>query len=492
MIDVLAADVGAPGMDIVAVGDGRVFRVRWSDKQVFFTSGTNYLSVAVADALGTGQLNIVAGRGDGLIDILDPDTLTVAQSSSLCSGVIWSLQQHEPGVLAFTCGLNFGLYNPATQTLVTQTAVSGVSASEIGAYGSMVHATLGGKSTYLIGGSPAVQLIDIGDNDVPVMQPAGLSVHWRGSVDIPLTASDLNGDSLSFELTELPARGALEWANRANGILRYSVENPLKGTDTFSARAFDGFQYSTAQPITLTLTNTPPAANTTSLSFHWRGAQTARLGGNDANGDPVTFTITAPTQRGALTLSNVTTGDIQFVPSGAFVGSDTLTYQVADGADIGAAQTVQIALTNTAPVVTAASYDVTSNTVQARVNAQDANSDPMTYEIVQQATKGTFTLDAASGQFQYVPSVSGTGTDTVTVLANDGVSRSPAVALEFRYVPANSGRRGGGGSLEWLTVMLLLAGASLREHRRRSSARSSRCSPVSLPDVGEGSRARAR
>lgn len=87
---------------------------------------------------------------------------------------------------------------------------------------------------------------------------------------------------------------------------------------------------------------------------------------------------------------------------------------------------------------------------------------------MQQAAKGTPTLDSVSGQFQYVPVAGGIGTDTVTVAANDGVSRSQGVAIEFRYPAVN---RGGGGNVEWLTVMLLLAAAAVRQYRERYTKR---------------------
>jgi len=47
----LVTDVGAPGIDIVAVSVP-VHRIRWSDKQDLATTGTNYLSVTAADVLG--------------------------------------------------------------------------------------------------------------------------------------------------------------------------------------------------------------------------------------------------------------------------------------------------------------------------------------------------------------------------------------------------------------------------------------------------------
>jgi hypothetical protein len=128
-------------------------------------------------------------------------------------------------------------------------------------------------------------------------------------------------------------------------------------------------------------------------------------------------------------------------------------------------QAVTVTLTNTVPTAADAQYDITPNTtIYSRVNGQDADGDPLTYELQQQPTQGKFTLDASTGLFQYAPTSGGTGSDTVTVTVGDGVSRSQAVSLVFKYPDAGSGSSGGGGggggggSLDWLTLLTLIAG----------------------------------
>jgi hypothetical protein len=236
-----------------------------------------------------------------------------------------------------------------------------------------------------------------------------------------------------------------------------------KGTDTFSARAYDGFQYSATQPITLTLTNLAPVASTSTLSLHWRGTQSAHLGGSDPDGDPLTFRLVSAPQMGTLTVVDATTGEVRFEPSGAGVGTDTATYDVTDGVDASAVQAVQVTLTNATPTLSGSQFDITPSTaIYSRLSGQDADGDPLTYEVVQQAKQGTFSLEASTGLFQYTPASGGSGTDTVTVAVSDGVSRSQNVSVEFRY-PSNNqaaggGGGGGGGSFDWLaSLMLLLA-----------------------------------
>jgi len=466
---VVVADVGSPGIDILAVA-GPVYRIRWSDKQQIATTATNYSSVMTADVTGSGRLQIIAGRSDGAIELLDGDTLaSLSTYNGICSQPITALHAHGPHTVALTCGSTFMVYDLGSRSIVTQTVTSNIS---LGAQGSLVRTTINDKAAYLVGGNSALELLDVGGDHVPTIHPISQTLHWRSSIDITLAASDSDGDALSFEITDLPSKGSVTWVDRAAGTLRYIGDGRHTGSDSFQARASDGFQYSPAQPISLSLTNTAPLATTAALSFHWRGAQSAQLGGRDADGDPLTFTIATNPASASITLTNASTGEIEFVPAGNTTGTDSLTYQVADGVDSSAAQTVTVSLTNTPPTAAGTRFDITPNTtIYSQVNGQDADGDPLTYATVQQPTQGKFTLDSSTGLFQYAPASGGSGTDTVTVTVNDGVSQSQAVSLEFRYSASNSGGGGGGGRLEWLTLLTLVAALGYVSRARRRADR---------------------
>jgi hypothetical protein len=189
------------------------------------------------------------------------------------------------------------------------------------------------------------------------------------------------------------------------------------------------------------------------------------LGGSDPDGDPLTFRLVSAPQLGTLTVVDATTGEVRFEPSGAGVGTDTVTYDVTDGIDASAVQAVQVTLTNATPTLSGSQFDITPSTaIYSRLSGQDADGDPLTYEVVQQAKQGTFSLEASTGLFQYTPVSGGSGTDTVTVAVSDGVSRSQNVSVEFRY-PSNNqaaGGGGGGGRFDWLGLLMLLSAWGVR------------------------------
>ena len=77
---------------------------------------------------------------------------------------------------------------------------------------------------------------------------------------------------------------------------------------------------------------------------------------------------------------------------------------------------------NTVPMANAASINVTFNTAyNGTLSATDADSDPLTYSIVTNGTKGTAVVtNAATGAFTYTPTNGQSGADSFTFKVNDG------------------------------------------------------------------------
>ena len=384
----------------------------------------------------------------------------LASRPGVCvGGGFGSLVSHGPHTVAFVCNSALGVYDIGASASLGSVDTGLIWAAQ---NGSLVRFVSQGKSAFFIGGEWPAVYMDLSGNSVPALPARTASLHWRASVDLTISGTDPDNDALSYQLVGLPAFGTAAWLNQGAGQMRYTAGGVQKGTDSMLLRAFDGFQYSDPQTVTLTLTNTAPTTTTTSLNVHWRGSQTARLIANDANGDPLTFVLGAAPTRGTLTLVNGASGDVRFDPAGTFIGADAFGFSVSDGADTSAPQTVQLTLTNTTPTAPSPSYSVTlGNTVSGRVAGADANSDPLTYALITAPSRGTFTLDTATGLFDYVP-VAGSGNVTAQVAVRDGVSESAPVTVTFTYpAPAPSGGGGGGkggGSFDlWILAGLAFA-----------------------------------
>jgi hypothetical protein len=467
---VYATDIGSTGLDLVAVM-GRVLRVRWSDKQQTMSIGDTYSSAVPLDVTGSAALEVVAGRHDGSIDVLDGETLAVLSThpgacvnANVTASVV-SLVAHGPHSVAYACGRDIRVYDLDSSSVTTRvdTGLNNPAVS-----GSLRRFTAQGRSSLLTGGEWPAVFTDLSGNSVPTLNALSASLHWRGQADLQVIGSDANGDALTYQLSRLPLLGTVTMTNAANGTLHYVANGTIKGADTLQVRAYDGFQFSDLLTVALTLTNTTPTTTTTAVNMHWRGVQTVRLGGNDANNDPITFALGTLPTRGTLTVSNAATGDISFTPSGAFVGADSFSYTVSDGADAAAVQDVQITLTNTVPTAANPTYSVDlGNTTSGRVNGTDADNDPLTYVLLTQPTRGTMTLDTATGLFDYAPAA-GTGDVTAQVAVRDGVSESAPVTVTFKYPSSTGGGgKGGGGSFDLLILMLLVSGLMYRSRFAR-------------------------
>ena len=564
---VYATDIGAPGQDLLAV-NGAVTRIRWSDKQKLTSNLSSYRSVAAIDVTGSTQKEVAAGRTDGLIDLLDGETLAIVDTFAVCSGMtIDALLDHGGKTAAAICNNELLIYDFSARQVVSRTALN---MTNSGVFGALRKFKLGSRDHLLVGGSGLVDLVDGTPNHPPVIPAGAFQVHWRGSADYTLGATDADHDPLVYSISGLPTLGLASLPGATPGVLRYAANGIAKGSDTvgvtvddgtvsvsaniavtltntaptattstlnlhwrgaqsarlaagdadgdplvirsvtapshgalsvfdaaagdirftptdayvgsdsFSYDSFDGADASAARVVQVALTNTLPATGTQSLSLHWRGMQSAHLAGSDTDGDPWVVRLGTAPAHGTLALVNAANGDVSFTPSGAFVGTDTFTYDTFDGAQASAPQTVQLTLTNAAPAAPAGSArDVTVGvTSSATLAATDPDGDPVSYLVVTPPSRGTLTLNATTGQFDYVPAT-GTGDVTAAVAASDGVSQSAAATLTFRYPAATTpppgsssssggGKKGGGGAVDWLTLLAGLCLTIARYAGRRS------------------------
>ena len=476
--DVLGADVGSAGQDVLSVS-GAVHLLRWSTKQEITSTTTGYVSVAAANVTGEPGLEVIAGRSDGTIDVLNGDTLDFITNYPVCTAPtiqsISAIRNQGSASLLLTCGNRLVVYNTSTHSIVDSTDSS---TGGLGTNGSLATATLNGRSVVLASGNDAVLFADLSANHVPVAQALNASVHWReSSVSLQASGSDADGDPLRYEFESLPMRGSVQWIDQNSGTFKYTSNDGGAAFDQFTYRASDGAQFSAPQSIKISLTNSAPTANSAPQSVHWRGTDQVNLSASDADGDPLTFAIVAKPTHADVTL-DAQTGAVTLKPNSSYVGDDALTYSVSDGAIVTSA-TVLLKFENSAPVAEAASVGITPAVdVQSRFPASDSDGDPLTYSLVQGPTLGTLTFEADTGLYRYVPKSGGKGSDRVTFAVSDGLDQGQA-QITFTYpdvaAPTSStttsqntggsGHGGGGGAFGELLLCLLASLAVLRTSR---------------------------
>ncbi|MEG4925692.1 Ig-like domain-containing protein, partial [Microcoleus sp. F10-B2] len=134
--------------------------------------------------------------------------------------------------------------------------------------------------------------------------------------------------------------------------------------------------------------------------------------------------VTGPT-KGSIAFDNL--GGFTYTPNPGFVGTDTFTYSVSDGAATVPA-TVNINVTNSPPQPQADTYSISAGTVLSVVpgvlaNDSDADFDTLTAALAANPTKGSIALNK-DGSFTYTPNAGFSGTDTFTYTVSDGIVNS--------------------------------------------------------------------
>jgi VCBS repeat-containing protein len=139
----------------------------------------------------------------------------------------------------------------------TNVAAAGVSAIERGDFdGDSVDDS---RITY--GGGDTITLLGVSlPNQVPVAGGLLVTTDEDTAVSGQLTASDVDGDLLSFALGVGPQNGELVFS--ADGNFTYTPDADYNGTDSFTYKANDGTVDSNVATVTITVTpvNEPPIA----------------------------------------------------------------------------------------------------------------------------------------------------------------------------------------------------------------------------------------
>ena len=106
-----------------------------------------------------------------------------------------------------------------------------------------------------------VALTVTGVNDPPAAQAASLATNEDTSLAGSLSATDPDGDSLTFAVSGQPAHGALS-LDAATGAFTYTPDADFSGADTFSFTVSDGEAVSTPATVEITVNevNDPPVA----------------------------------------------------------------------------------------------------------------------------------------------------------------------------------------------------------------------------------------
>lgn len=237
---------------------------------------------------------------------------------------------------------------------------------------------------------------------------------YRYDVD----ATDPDGDTLAFSLTEAPAGMSID---AATGLIGWTPGASQLGAHAVSVQVRDpgGLVATQAFSVTVAVGNAAPqftsaAPDAATVGVEYRYAAVAA----DPNGDTLVYSLT---QAPAGMTVQASTGLVRWTPSPGQIGNQTVTLRVGDPGGLAATQTytIVVAAPNVAPQIT--STPVTTGTVGNPyvydVNASDGNGDALTYSLTQ--APGGMSINAASGLIGWTPNAGQAGSHAVTVRVTD-------------------------------------------------------------------------
>jgi large repetitive protein len=224
-----------------------------------------------------------------------------------------------------------------------------------------------------------------------------------------------------------------------DGTFEYIHDGSETLSDSFTFRVYDGFVYSSAATVSITVTpvNDAPVANPYSFSIDEGETYNGTLTGSDPENDVLTFSVVDLPAFGELTIN--ADGTFEYVHDGSETLSDSFTFKVNDGKldSSGALVKVTINSVNDAPVADPDEFTVDEGeTYNGTLTGSDAEEDALTFEVVDLPAFGELTINA-DGTFEYVHDGSETVSDSFTFRVFDGKLYSEKALVEITITPVN-------------------------------------------------------
>ena len=260
-------------------------------------------------------------------------------------------------------------------------------------------------------------------NDPPKAQGQSVSTQKNKQLPITLTATDVDGDTLTFSLLGSPSHGTMSGSAPA---VNYVPANGYTGSDSFQFRARDPQGATSDATVNITVgggaQNSPPGAHNQHVNTSKNKSTAITLTASDADGDPLAFSIASSPSHGSLSGS---APNVTYSPANGYVGNDSFTFKVDDGTT-SANGTVSITVTDTPqdpsnkpPTATDESLSTSQDTPsQITLKGSDPDGDALTFSVTGTPSHGS--LSGSPPSLTYTPNGGFNGADSITFQVSDG------------------------------------------------------------------------
>jgi len=175
-------------------------------------------------------------------------------------------------------------------------------------------------------------------NDIPTADAQSVTTDEDTADPITLTGADIETLTLSFAVVTEPAHGVL--SGTAPSLI-YTPDPDYYGPDSFTFKVNDGTADSAPALVSIAVNsmNDAPIADAQNVTTEKNIPETITLTGSDLEGSALTYDIVTNPAHGSL---SGTAPNITYTPNTDYVGTDSFTFKVNDGATDSAPATVSI------------------------------------------------------------------------------------------------------------------------------------------------------
>jgi large repetitive protein len=200
--------------------------------------------------------------------------------------------------------------------------------------------------TGLVSNSVSVSITVVSTNLPPTANSGSVSTNEDVTLIANATGSDPESSTLTYSIVTPASFGGLSMSSTGRYI--YTPSANYYGTDSFTFQVSDGVNFSAPATIDITINSVNDAPTVSGANYTATGNNLASFGhvlsgtlsASDIEGDILTFTGGANPTNGVLVLDS--SGSFTYTPAMNYIGPDSFTFRVSDGAALSAYATVNI------------------------------------------------------------------------------------------------------------------------------------------------------
>jgi len=376
--------------------------------------------VAVSDGSGSGSGSVTQSFTIAVTDVNDAPVITSVAPTSVVLGEEYTYTpsatdaENDPLTWSLT-------QKPAGMTINVTTGAISWTPAEAGSSGTVRLVANDGNSDSVA--QTFVITVSEPDNEAPVIgqgETDTLTIDEDTEGSTTLTATDANGDSLSWSVSSPASNGS---AAVVGGNVTYTPNANFNGNDSFTVQVSDGsLTDSIVVNVTVNAVNDLPViaqgAGTT-LTTAENNSTGVTLSASDVDGDSLSWSISTAASDGS---ASVTAGNVSYTPNAGFNGNDSFTVQVFDGtAPVSFVVNVEVTAMNDAPVIDQETASVSTsedNQGTTALTATDIDSASLSWTVSVAASHGSAAV--SDGNVTYTPNENFNGSDSFTVQVSDG------------------------------------------------------------------------